>query len=196
MAELEDRSVAARVGFQKGDQIVAINGQRVVSHEGCRAPLPQRGAAIGKSRSIAAGGCSRRSWVAEGLAHQSRARCPRTGTSVHALDRRGELLGEGRATGGLRPRARFTRSALPCRTRGISCAASRGWSPTGRRSPISADVYVDPQARGQRSRQGPHRGGHGASRPAKSSGASCSQPATRTGFMHNTGSSRSRSPSG
>ena len=31
VSDLEDGSVAARVGFQKGDQILAINGQKVVS---------------------------------------------------------------------------------------------------------------------------------------------------------------------
>jgi membrane-associated protease RseP (regulator of RpoE activity) len=31
VADLEDRSVAASVGFEKGDQIVAINGERLTS---------------------------------------------------------------------------------------------------------------------------------------------------------------------
>jgi S1-C subfamily serine protease len=31
LADLEDRSVAASVGFEKGDQIVSINGERVAS---------------------------------------------------------------------------------------------------------------------------------------------------------------------
>jgi S1-C subfamily serine protease len=31
VAELDERSVAASVGFQKGDQIVAINGERLAS---------------------------------------------------------------------------------------------------------------------------------------------------------------------
>jgi S1-C subfamily serine protease len=29
VADLEETSVAARVGFQKGDQILAVNGQRI-----------------------------------------------------------------------------------------------------------------------------------------------------------------------
>ena len=198
VADLEDAASPRSVGFQKGDQILAINGQRLSAHQGRSSALRNGRPAIGRSRSTAAGGSSRRCWAAERLDRLERScRLEETGRAGLSLALGGELLGDRdcRGRSSIAPLANSS-AALPCT---MQRGASEGLRP-GRHRPghvrlsLSTSI-VDPAGAGQSVGKALDRGDHGASRsPGLLQALDAARPGMRTGFMRDSASTSLRKP--